>query len=201
MSGEARILIDHHRPNSYLYAKQLLNKSFSSIHLDQRTLFDKLQSIKLKPDEKIHQYIIRLKECATAIANKIECNISGLVIFEPLSQTFLSNFEPFLSIQSEVISAINLRDFDGLTDSVLKLLDINPNLLLNQSKLKICANEQIDESCHVQTQNSVRQCIHCRKNGHDEEHCWTKHPQLRPKRQISKNLQFRNNSNQDFRLA
>ena len=106
MSGEAKILIDHHRPSSYLCAKQLLNNSFSKIYLDNRILFDKFPSIKLKPDEKNLQYVIRLKECAEIIANKIECNIYSLVIFEPLSRAFLSNVASYLSIQSEVSSAI-----------------------------------------------------------------------------------------------
>jgi len=31
------------------------------------------------------------------------------------------------------------------------------------------------------TQKSKSSCTHCKKDGHDDEHCWILHPELRPK--------------------
>ena len=84
--------------------------------------------MKLKPDEKIHQYVIRLKNCAD---DCIDCDVSGKVVFEPLSNTFLSNFAPYMSLQAEIAAAINLRDFDGVAESVSHPLKGNPSLLNN----------------------------------------------------------------------
>eukprot|EP00253_Pinus_taeda_P008200 PITA_08200 len=52
------------------------------------------------------------------------------------------------------------------------------------------SEEKINQKCKARKANVAQKnkasCTHCKKEGHDDEHCWILHPELRPKKSEGK---------------
>ena len=188
LTGQAKDLINHHRPSSYASAKLLLTKSFGTINLNSEKVLEILKSLKLKPNEKLRQFVMRLIQCAEIVADKLECSIQNKIIFDVLTKTFLSNFEPYVAIQTNVITAKNNRDFDNLTNIVLDLAESNPEIIKNKAKSNI-NNES----------NSRKQiiCDHCHKAGHSRTFCYALYPNKA--KDARRSTEQTHSTEQDFR--
>ena len=186
LSGKARHLIDFHRPTTFTSAKILLEKSFSLIHLDQPKLLSMLTSIKFNKDDKVQEFALRLQECAEVMADQLELSLNSKSIFDPLSQTFLRAFEPYLAVHNDVSYANSQRNFPLLVDTVIELLNHNPNLLKNPPSTVSRVHEN---------KNRENECSYCKWRGHNENTCWSKYPDLKPSRFRSNN----NANNQNYR--
>lgn len=192
LTGQAKELINHHRPTSYSGARLLLTKSFGEISLDSEKVLDILKSMKLKPNEKLKQFVMRLSQCAEIVADKLECTIQNKIIFDSLAKTFLSNFQPYVSIQTNIMAAKVNRDFETLTDVVLDLAESNPEIIKSRPNLN--KNENRPNTNNTQVKRKDLVCEHCHKNGHTKAFCYALKPNS-TKIHVQENA---TNTHQDF---
>ena len=167
-TGQAKDIINHHRPSTYASAKLLLTQAFGQIDLDSEKALEILKSMKLRPNEKLRQFIMRLNQCAEIVADKLECSTYDKIIFDALVNTFMKNFQPYIAVQSNIVQAKKNKDFETLCNIVLELSESNPEIFkTNETSSKINQPE------------SKRQivCSYCKKAGHSRNFCYALYPQ------------------------
>ena len=167
LSGPAKTAMHSFQPKNYEHIKFALLDIYGSVQTSHEVLLSKLKNMSRKPNENFKQYCYRVRDYATVVASKLECDISDLIIFDPLSKCILSNFNVNLRTQGNVKQSIKNRSFQNLIDELFDIIDVSPEIL-------ICSKPDTNKPNNVNNQYFDKQmkiCANCGIKGHVVKDC------------------------------
>ena len=161
LTGSAKQLINQMRPETFLELETCLYSSFGIINNSYESLVSELKSCNVRNNESFQQFYLRIKDIATVLSIKLNCNLSNLSVFEPLSKALLNKLPSHISTQSEIISACQNRDIHSLYTCISNIIRFNPEVWKHESK----------PTNPFKKVSNVVTCGNCYKPGHVVKDC------------------------------